>query len=353
MNAVIPMIIVSTLALGACSRGEPVTGEPATPDTADARRATARPAIDTQELKSPCAWLTTAEVVQVFGALAGEPQRVGDAENWGADENGEACAYPVTTEYGAANLVVQIDLTGAPGYESVDAMMANVVAQEMPPELQGEVPAVAKAPEGWNYVGWVAGIRVYRVGHVAILMNVTNNRSKDESLDRIALLLRGKILDKPFSSPVNDANLAESSEDPCDLITRAEAESILGKLSVAPYRSLESAPLAHGDGPSCSYYSAGHRVFMIRPDYFDGKEGFNMAAGLGSLVRSNLGGADAADLLDGPWDSATVGTSGELLFLQGDTLLRIYYRNSAMDIEDAAKLAAIAMPRSVKVGSNP
>lgn len=338
MKCVIPSIIFA-MALCACSGGDPT------------RPATARAAIDAQELKSPCEWLTRAEVVGVFGPLAGEPQRVGDAENWGADESGEACAYPVNTEHGAANLVVQLDLKGAPGFEAADEKMLDLVAAGMPPGLQGEAPGVEKRPEGWDYVGWIAGIRLYRVGHVAILMNVTNNRSKDQSLDRIASVLRAKIADEPFSSPANDANLAESSEDPCDLVTRAEAESVLGKLSVAPYRSLQSSPLAHGDGPSCTYYSPGHRVFMVRPVYFDARERFNSTAGLGSLVRSNLGGADAADLLDGPWDSATTGASGELLFLQGDTLLKIYYATSTTDIEGAAKLAAIAMARAVKVGS--
>jgi hypothetical protein len=347
MNALTPMIVLSTLALGACSRGEPRAGDSSAPEPTGAR-----PAIDAQELKAPCEWLTTAEIVEVFGPLTGDPQRVGDAENWGAAAEGEACAYPVATEYGSANLVLQLDPTGAPGYESAEAMMSNVFAQEMAPAPQTDAPVAAKQPGGWDYVGWVAGIRVYRLGHVAILMNLTHSRAQDEPLDRIASMLREKLQDKPFSSPVNDANLGDSAEDPCKLLTQAEAESVLGKLSVAPYRSLKSAPLAHEAGPSCSYYSSGHRVFRVRPVYSNGKERFDMAAGLGSLVRSNLGGADAADLLDGPWEHATEGTSRELMFLQDDTLLQVFYAASTTDIEGAAKLAAIAMPRALKVASS-
>lgn len=345
MNVLIPVVALGALALGACSRDK-------TPEAAAAAPATSSPAIDMQSLRPPCEWLSTAEIVAEYGPLTGEPRRVGNAENWGDDADGEACAYPVNTEYGPANLVVQLDLTGAPGFESADEMMTDVIAKEMPPELQGDAPATQKSPPGWDYAGWTAGIRLYRIGHVAILMNVTNSRTRDEPLDRLASLLRGKILDKPFAARENDANLAERPENPCDLITRAEAEAVLGKLSVAPYRSPQSSPLAHGDGPSCSYYSAGHRVFRVRPVYSDGKERFEMAAGLGSLVRSNLGGADAADLLDGPWDSATAGPSGEILFLEDDTLLKVYYTTSSADIGEAAKLAAIAMPRAVKVAAN-
>ena len=348
MKSSILLIIFAVLALSACSRTATETEDPA--PTEAARPATTRPAIDAQTVKPPCEWLTIAEVAEVFGPV-GQPQRAGDAENWGADESGEACAYPVTTEFGPANLVLQVDLAGAPGFESASNLMADIIARELPPELTAEAPPVKKSPEGWDYVGWIAGMRLYRLGHVAIVMNFTNNRAKDELLDRVALLVRGKIADKPFKTSQNDANFMESSSDPCDLITQAEAEAVLGRLTTAPYRSLKAAPVAHEEGTSCTYYTSGHRTFTIKPDYFDGKEHFGMVAGLGSLVRSNLGGADAGDLLDGPWDSASQGSSGRVFFLQGDTFLEVSYRTSATDIEGAAKLAAIAMPRAVKVGS--
>lgn len=332
-------------ALCGCSRDTPEAGDAGEAATVP------RPAIDAQELKAPCEWLTTAEVVDVYGDLTGAPRRVHDVDNWGADESGDACAYPVTTEFGPANLVLQLDPTGAPEFESAAAMMSGVIAQELPPSLQGDATEAPTPPEGWDYVGWVAGVRVYRVGHVAILMNVTNSRANDEQLDRMARLFRGKIPDKPFMATRNDAGLLESASDPCELITKAEAEAVLGPLATPPYRSLKGAPLAHVEGPSCTYYTSGHRTFTVKPDYYDGKEHFDMVAGLGSLVRSNLGGADEGDLLDGPWDAATAGSSGELMFVQGDTMLEIRYGYSAANIEGAAKLAAIAMARAMKISA--
>jgi hypothetical protein len=40
------------------------------------------------------------------------------------------------------------------------------------------------------------------------------------------------------------------------------------------------------------------------------------------------------------------------MFLQDDTLLQVFYAASTTDIEGGAKLAAIAMPRALKVASS-
>ena len=47
----------------------------------------------------------------------------------------------------------------------------------------------------------------------------------------------------------------------------------------------------------------------------------------------------------GPWDSAQVGMTGELLFLKGDRLLEVHYLTSSTDRRGAVKLAAQAIQR--------
>lgn len=306
-----------------------------------------RVAIDTQELKAPCDWLTREAVAEVLGPLAGEPYRVMDAENVRPDATGLACAYRVTTDRGVAEIAVQMDPNGAPELETATDVMAGVLSKERPDLV---APKDAKRTEGWDFVDWVAGERIHRVGHVAIRTHDRSSLVKDTGHDRIAVLLREKIADRPFVNPGSDANAAGSAPDPCDLLTRAEAEAVLGPLVVAPYRSLKSSALADGHGPSCTYYTQQHRTLVVYPTYYDGKERFQMAAGLGSLMRSGIGGADEGDLLDGPWESATAGPGGALLFLQGDTLLQIIYKTSSTDIAGAAKLAALAMPRLARSG---
>ena len=129
------------------------------------------------------------------------------------------------------------------------------------------------------------------------------------------------------------------------MLTRAEAEAVLGRLLVEPYRSVENGAIATANGPSCSFYTAGHRALILTPTYVDGKMMFDMAGGIGGLIRSATGGADEGDLLDGPWDQATRGSSGSLYFLKGDKMLEIRYQTSLADAEGAATLARTAIGR--------
>lgn len=313
---------------------------------------TARPVVAVQEVRAPCDWLTPDEVAEHLGDLAGEPWRALTAASVRADAGGSACAYPVSSKRGIAEVAIQVDLEGAPEHELAQALIADVVAPDMATAGIEAAPEV-KPADGWDTATWSAGERVYRIGHVAVRIGDRSSVTREESLDRLAKRLRDKMVDKPFANSLSDAAAEGRAPDPCELITRAEAEVVLGPLIVAPYRSLKKSPLAHGDGWSCTYFAAGHRTLVVYPTYRDGKESFEMSAGLGSLVRSNLGGADEADLRDGPWDSAAMGTAGELNVLSGDTLLEITYRTSATDLEGATRLAAIAMPRALKITTKP
>jgi hypothetical protein len=336
------IVIVATLSLGACSK----SGDDSHSTTPAGAGKTAT--VDTQAVRDPCDWLTKEEVAGILGPLAGEPYRVLTAESVRASDDGEACAYPVTGRNGVADIALQVDLEGAPELEGGEAMMAGVVARELSEDEHGEAQLPSTRTAEWDAVGWYAGERLHRAGHLAIRIGDRGSVAKEESLDRIANLLRTKIADKPFADPGPAQFFESNSSNPCDLLTRAEAEAVLGPLTIAPYRSAKSSALARDDGASCAYYSAGHRVLVVEPRYVGGKEDFDMAAGLGSLVRSGIGGADEGDLLDGPWDRATAGPKGDVLFLQGDTALTVSYRTSTTDMAGAAKLAAIAMPRAVK-----
>jgi hypothetical protein len=342
-RSAVTFLVVASLVLGACSKsGDGVDSGPPT-------RASQSTAIDTQEVKAPCDWLTKDEVAGILGPLAGEPYRVLTAESVRANDGGEACAYPVATGNGAVDVAIQVDLAGAPELEGAEGIMAGVVAREMSADGHGEAQLSSTRTAEWDAAGWYAGERLHRTGHLAIRIGDRASVAKEESLDRIASLLRAKIADKPFADPGSGGFFESNSSNPCDLITRAEAEAVLGPLAIAPYRSARSSALARDDGASCAYYSAGHRVLVVEPSYAGGKEEFGMVAGLGSLVRSGIGGADEGDLLDGPWDSATAGHKGDVLFLQGDTLLTVLYQTSTTDMAGAARLAAIAMPRAVRI----
>ena len=67
---------------------------------------------------------------------------------------------------------------------------------------------------------------------------------------------------------------------------------------------------------------------------------------VGGLVRqvADLPGIEG-DTLEGPWDEAAVGLSGELLLLKGPRALGILYHMSSTDAAGAIRLAAPALQR--------
>lgn len=307
--------------------------------------AVARRVVKSQEVAFPCEWVPAADVEQILGEFPRAPRRGFSAKTPRPDGEGAACLYPVKTPSGEVEEVaVQVDLYGAAEFESAMGMLGTMFSAELNPG-QPESKAPEKRTDGWDYVSALPGVAVWRIGHVAIQIGDENLHVAHEKLDRIALAYRERIADLPFAMPGANPNSIVDALDPCALLTRADAEAVLGKLVVEPYRSAENSAIAEGDGPSCSYYAEGHRALIVTPTWSDGAMMFDMAGGIGGLVRSGVGGADDADLLDGPWDKATGGTSGSLYFLKGDKLLEMIYRTSSTDIDGAAKLARAAVGR--------
>ena len=95
----------------------------------------------------------------------------------------------------------------------------------------------------------------------------------------LATKVRDVIPDLPFPFP-RDPDLERMARaagapldaepvgpDPCALLSPAQAEAVLGKLVVPPYRSAGDSPLAQRSGASCTYFTAGHRAFTVMPHW--------------------------------------------------------------------------------------
>ncbi len=326
--------LLASLGIVGCAERE---AEPAAP------RVT-RPAIETQEIAHPCEWLLLAEVEEVIGKLPRAPHRGYGGETPRPDAEGNACLYPVAGSGGAeAEIAMRVDLFGAAEYESGMGMVGGMFARDL--KGPGAEPTPAKRTDGWDFVDEMPGVAVWRVGHVAIQFSDSQMIVPFEKKQRLAEIIRDRLRDLPFAAPGDDATATASEPDPCELLTRAEAEAVLGKLLVEPYRFVENGAIAAAEGASCSFYTGGHRVLILTPTYLDGKMMFEMAGGIGGLIRSATGGANEGDLLDGPWDEATRGASGSLFFLKGDKMLEIRYQTSLADAEEAAILARAAIGR--------
>jgi hypothetical protein len=162
---------------------------------------------------------------------------------------------------------------------------------------------------------------------------------------QLASAIMDRIEDLPFANDPADPNAAPSDPDPCALITRQEAEVVLGPLTMAPYRSRESTALAHGNGSSCSYFTGKHRVLVVTPTYSGGAMQYKMMAGVGNMVSSVLGGAKAPDTLEGAWDQISTGPTGALNVLRGDQMVELQVKSSPADYTGAVKLARAAAAR--------
>jgi hypothetical protein len=159
--------------------------------------------------------------------------------------------------------------------------------------------------------------------------------------------VRDRIPDGPIAHPAADrSGQPPPGQDPCGVLTREEAEAVLGRLVAAPFRTKERTPLADPAGKSCAYLTAGHRVLVLTPTWDYGRLELNAARMVGGLVSqvADLAGI-VGDTLEGTWDEAVVDLEGELLLLKGAHALGIRYRASSTDAAGAIRLSEPALRR--------
>jgi len=245
---------------------------------------------------------------------------------------------------------LEVDLKYS-GIGEVAANATNAILSKWAAEQNDTTPAaphtisrdsLRKALNGWDWPTHYGG----RIGHIRITVSTlaSDLDLPREKLDTIAVRVRDRIPDRPFAM----VGYSPSEErDPCSLITRQEAESVVGPLLIPQYRTGGDGPLAYPTGPNCGYYTAGHHVVVVTPHWRRGKTEVALNNGIGSLISAVSGSTEgqSADTLEGPWDQAAMSLDGRLMLLKGDRALEIAYRGSSTNESGALKLARIAVPR--------
>ena len=154
----------------------------------------------------------------------------------------------------------------------------------------------------------------------------------------------------PEASAATAATAAQVvNHDPCSLLTRDEAEAVLGSLSTAPFRSKQDSALADPNGPGCAYQTADRRALIITPEWTYGKMILDTERLVGGLVRQVADLPNGADTLEGTWDDIVVGLAGDLSLRKGARALTINYVNSSTDLAGAIKLSGPALTRLAAV----
>ncbi len=344
-------------------------GEAPKPDADTVRRSIGAAQVRTASVPSnACGWITPADAATILGPLEAGPAVVRSLERPEPDSAGIACRYTLAAKprVGKGAVLLQVDLAGRIVEERVGGGMAEGFRQVIQAGLaaEGSAPAAPKPPPpGWDRAGplWT-GYSTFtgRIGHVAVSALALTPEVPPAHTAALAARVRDAIPDLPFPLP-RDAEFeamvlaagepldeAPSGPDPCGLIPAAEAERVLGKLVVPPYRSADNSPLAVGNGTTCTYFTAGHHALTIRPHWNSGKMMFGRARGVGGVAGGVTPDdtAAAADTLEGAWEAAAAnGMTGQLYFLKGDRMLEVGYVTSSTDRAGAVRLARAAVAK--------
>ena len=296
-----------------------------------------------------CGWIPAAEVEAMIGPFAAPPR-----------PTGKGCLYtlPVSPDVAAmrerlAENNRKFGITperpwldtpyGVLLEVGVGVAMGERTLRLMGGKLAESVKAGQSASTGWDAVrlngGRLGTISVTAVGLTADV------RVPRDTLRELAARVRDRIPDLPFAMPADFH--PQASPDPCTLLTREEAEAVLGKLVVAPYRSGDGGPLAHPNGESCAYHSAKHHVFVITPHRSGGKKELDLTRVIGGVMDAMVSDSEAAaaDTIEGTWDETAISRDGRLLLRKDDRAIELEFETSSTDKAGALRLGKVAIAR--------
>ena len=292
-----------------------------------------------------CDLIPRAEIERIAGPLDGEPVR---------EDRG--CWYYVVVDTTTAEwkelragaerarasgmderAIAMYHPTRAGIYAKVDARGEGMASDEKPANL----------PAGWDEAGASPSGAVFngRTGHVRVSVKVQQLRLHPDTVIAIASRVRNRVPEGPMPHPAADrSGRTPPGPDPCSVVTRSEAEAVLGALVADPFRTHERTPLADPSGKSCTYLTAGHRVLVVTPVWNYGGIELSAARMVGGMVRqvADLPGIEG-DTLEGAWDEAVVDLTGEILLRKGGRVLGIRYLMSSTDAAGALRLAVPAL----------
>lgn len=336
-------LLAVTLAAVACGKRDAPSD--AKPDAVNgaARSSPTAPVVQAQIVPSdPCGWISQADAEKALGEpLLRAPIRVRSAETPRAAPDGSACRYDLKSS-GPLERNVAIELQPD---ESGVMQAAFMSLGRVEKELQGSEANGDTLLDGrWDFVSAIpGGLTAAKTGRIGVLM-IT-------SLDvtRQGMALAGAIVDRipdlPFAIDPADPAIRPEGPDPCGLITRAEAEAVLGPLVVAPYRSRKSSALVYGSGPSCAYFTGKHRAIVVTPRWRNGPNMFQMLGSVSAVVAGTLGDTAAPETIEGNWDQLATGQDGTLHVLKGEKMLSVRSKASAASYANAVQLARAALAR--------
>ena len=321
--------------------------------------------VETAVLPGGCELVPREEIERLVRPIEGRPEREGSgcwyyfpfdssAPEWAKLREWERqtrASAPDTNDLAPRyqprrpGLFVDVDVSGS---ALLNARAVSAATERMEREVEAKSPKV-KPPAGWDQAAAPLGRPGFsgRVGHVTVTVALQGLRLSPDSVVALAARVRDRIPDRPFAHPAADPSASPPpGRDPCGVLTAAEAETVVGKLAVPPFRTRDGSPLADPAGKSCGYFTAGHRVLVLTPEWEYGRLTLNTERMGSAFVEQVAALSDiVADTVEGPWDDATIGLAGDLVLVKGKRSLSIAYLMSSADIAGAVRLSAPALKR--------
>jgi hypothetical protein len=383
----VAVLTLATLGLAGCNRPADAAAKTGSDAGSSSGPGPAATAVRTATSpSSACGWIPAAEVAEIVGPLAGPPKPV---------ENG--CLYPVPMDTATARrreaakklgeLARQLQKQLGPpedtlpnipppetavivdvavgqsvmergltaGFNLVASGLDDPAARQRSAADTASPPLPQQPPEGWDRFlpkfSVLAPELALGVGHLGVRIVVQTPVVSGEQALALANRIVSRIPDLPFRSEVprrKGRPAPGADRDPCSLLTAPEAEGVLGKLVVPPYRAQGGSYFAHEEGGSCAYFTHKHRALVLTPTWEYGGMEAEAISGVGGLIGQIAPSLleSPADTLDEEWEEVGAdATTGELYFLQGERLLKVGYLASSTDANGAVKLARLAMRR--------
>jgi hypothetical protein len=344
-------LLATAAAIYACGAGaeqESAEGAASTSGGGQASASSASAAVGATAVPESCDLIPRAEVERIAGRpLQGEPKR-----------DGKGCWYYVAMDTMSAEwkqLRERAERARAGGMDdrAIELYHPTRAGLYVEVDLEAAGERSDTAREGWDEtrISRTAAVFSGRAGHVKVFLRLQQLRAPADTVVAIANRVRDRIPDGPIAHPAADGSAQPPpGRDPCSVLAPEEAEPVLGKLVVPPFRTRERTPLADPAGKSCAYLTAGHRVLLLTPTWEYGGMELEAARMGGGMVRSLVGQvADLrgieADTLEGQWDDAVVDLEGEFLLLKGAHAVGIRYRASSTDAAGVLRLAGPALKR--------
>lgn len=150
--------------------------------------------------------------------------------------------------------------------------------------------------------------------------------------------------------------LGGADQDPCTLLSAAEAEPYVGRLASPPYRAADGSTVGNTKGEQCVYRGADGRQVTVLPIWKGGGLVGSMLQGIPKAMGRATAGTQAAGIdslagrilqndAKGPWDNATWIPGGTLFVYKGSAQISVDMSGASGKKSDALVIAAKIVPR--------